>query len=161
MTAKKINYDTMEPREILKRQQAWADYVRLRLHPTKRCTQCKQSFPNTREHFGVNVNGRIIQRCLVCLGKKPAAVHTMDACPCCGNRHRLVFDRYAPIPVRLCRRCLALINTIDATTEKTMTHIAEYLDWRKRGQQAQVIVNPKESAPDYIPEPGASHGTQT
>lgn len=139
----KIDHKTMTPREIYQRQQDWADYVRKRLRPEKVCSECKQTFPNDRAHFSTNLQGRLLGLCLTCapLKTKPGAYKGKEICPCCENRRSLVIDRYAPAPVQVCRSCLSLINSIEASNDKTLERMAQYIEWRKKGQAARITLN--------------------
>lgn len=151
----KIDHKTMSPREISQRQQDWADYVRKRLRPEKTCTKCKQTFPNDRAHFAVNLQGRLLGTCVNCvpLRAKPAALRGKEICPCCENRSSLVVDRHAPAPVMVCRSCLSLINSLEASDPQTLGRMEEYIAWRKRGQLARFTVSSDAGLPK---EKGAS-----
>ena len=152
----------MEPREILKKQQEWADYVRLRLRPEKQCPKCKKTFPNDREHFATNLSGRLLSTCLTCAPQKlKAGLKLKEICPCCENKTNLVTDRNAPAPVQLCRACLALINSLDSLDKETANRMAQYIEWRKKGQLAAIHITsagapaPPRPDPDARPAPPA------
>lgn len=138
----KIDKNTMSSEEIHRRQQDWADYVRTRLRPEKACSKCKKTFPNTRENFAVNLTGRLLGVCVTCapMQRTPGALRGKETCPCCENRSSLVTDRHAPAPVQVCRSCLNLINSLEASEPKTLERMEQYIAWRKRGQLARFTV---------------------
>lgn len=156
MAKYKIDHKTMTPQEIYQKQQDWADYVRKRLRPEKACSKCKQTFPNDRAHFSVNLQGRLLGVCVNCgpMHPKPGAFKGKERCPCCENLSSLVVDRHAPAPVQVCRSCLALINSLDASAPQTLSRMEEYIAWRKRGQLARFTLNP--DRPAQPQEKGAS-----
>lgn len=149
-----IDYKNMDPREIMRRQQDWADYVRKRLRPEKQCAKCKKILPNDREHFATNLSGRVLTTCISC---KPhtvkAGMKLKEICPCCENKSQLVHDRHAPAPVMICRGCLNLINTLDTIDKATAARMAEYIEWRKRGQLAVLNITPAGAEAPPRPDP--------
>lgn len=138
----KIDRAAMSEREILQKQQDWADYVRKRLRPEKVCSKCKKTLPNDRAHFAVNLAGRLLGVCLSCAPHlpKPGMPKFKERCPCCEQPRTMITDRHAPAPVQVCRSCLALINSLDATDPQTLGRMEEYIVWRKRGQLARFTV---------------------
>lgn len=158
MPTHSIDYKKDDPANIKKKQQEWADYVRKRMRPDKTCSKCKKTFPNDREHFATNLDGRILNTCIYCAPSKiKGKLRLKEICPCCESTEHLVHDRQAPAPVSLCRPCLNTINTLACINKLTAERMAEYIEWRKRGQLAVLNITPAGAEapprPDPTPDP--------
>jgi hypothetical protein len=123
-------------------RQRWADYCRMRRRPTKTCPECEKSFPNDRAHFASTAGGRLLSRCHHCteLNKRKQAMvggagPTQSICPLCEAAGRLVIDRQAPKPVRVCRACLVRINSFRApalvSAALLLQRTADYVRWQQ------------------------------
>ena len=140
--------EILTPAEVQQRKDDWADKCRMRMRPDKTCIGCGLSFPNTREHFGSPVSGRVMRRCVVCQKelrdkhfRLAAAGPRNGDCPMCDSYGPLVLDHQAPAPVRLCRYCLHRINQVFKLDKMSYDvwffRARQYADWRYAGMMAE------------------------
>ncbi len=116
----------------------WADYCRMRMRPDKECIRCKKILPNTRENFS-SPSGHVRRVCRECqashtsvAAKRSMAGPKHADCPMCEELSALVLDWKAPGPVRVCRRCLLLINQMSILASVGWLEKAkQYMEWRQ------------------------------
>ena len=56
----------LPPEKAMARRRAWADRVRTRKRPRKRCRKCFVSYPNMREFFAPGPKGNMSSTCIKC-----------------------------------------------------------------------------------------------
>lgn len=123
-------------------RQKWADYLRLRQRPTKKCCKCPKELPNDRDNFAVNDRGRLTGTCLHCADlakRKDAQLRkagpARSMCPICDVHADLVIDHQAPRPTRICRACLGVVNSLRRAVRvepALLIHrIADYARWQQ------------------------------
>ena len=135
----KLNLTNITPAEAQAERDRWADYCRLHKMPQKECVRCRRVLPNTRAFFASKATGRVIRQCVECQEQKVKRtgkhLPKRGDCPICDEFNpSLALDGHAPEPVRICRRCLTVINQVarmvKVTPDVWTGRVRQYLEWR-------------------------------